>query len=530
MNALNTASAALLAGVLNTLWQSAAATALVWLALHYTRMSAAARHRVWWVWLAVLLVLPALPPIEGAPRRAAPVRQAAVVAPAAMVAFDAAPPASAPVQVRPVVEVRARRWPLVAFWAWLGLVALQTLRLFWSYLHLRRIKREAYPPKLALRENFEAWIMSCAVRRGVQLLVSDKLASPMAVGFWNPAVILPESLIGNLSAAEMDHVMLHELAHVARRDDWTNLLVRFASALLIWNPAAAWVLRHIDREREMACDDWVVAATGEARPYAASLARLFELCWTKRSEMLATGMAGRRSNLGQRIEMLVRRGTAPRSLARVAVCSAVLLILLVAGARSPRWLVFAQDARPRPVRQLPPPNPESFLGALVQAGYGDLSVDDIILMKSRNISPDFLRGMANSGWGKLSPQQLVDLRTHGVSPEYAREMKTAGIRDLNIGQVIGLRQRGVPAEYAREVHSLGFGPYGAEQIIDLFTHGARPELMRALKDGGFTHLSPSEIFDAQRSGLQSSNLREAKQYGSGLSLSQIIRLKRAGVI
>ena len=131
---------------------------------------------------------------------------------------------------------------------------------------------------------------------------------PVAVGFQHPAVVLPEALLGGLTAAELDHVLLHELAHIARRDDWTNLLARIAGAVLALHPVAAWVVRQIDRERELACDDWVVAATGAARPYAASLARLFELCTSRRSALLASGIADSGSQLGNRIAMLLRRG------------------------------------------------------------------------------------------------------------------------------------------------------------------------------------------------------------------------------
>jgi beta-lactamase regulating signal transducer with metallopeptidase domain len=529
MNSLNSVSAAILGAILNTLWQAAAATVLVWLALRYTGLTARARHRMWWGWLAILLVLPAAPPLVHTwkDRHPAPIQQARVSLPAAA-------PQPVLTETPPRVQVKAKHGPLIALGIWLALVLLQAGRLAWSFRHLRRLKGEAQRPARQLRENVDAWVMACAVRRPVRLLVSDRLTSPMAVGFRRPAVILPAALLGKLSADDLDHVILHELAHVARRDDWTNLAGRVTAALLGWHPAVSWVLRRIDREREIACDDWVVAATGAPRPYAASLARLFELCWTGDREMLATGMAGRGSQLGDRIEMLVRRtgAAAPRgSLARVSICTAVLLALLVAGSRAPRWVAFAQDA---PSRAMVQPalfaSPQTFLGALVAAGYGDLPVDDIINLKNQGISPDFLRGVSQAGWGKLSVQQLIDLRQRGVSPQYLRDIREAGIRDLNIQGVIDLRSRGVQPEYPREIHALGFGPFSAQQIMDFASHGVRLDLFRALKEGGFTRLGPSEIFDAQNSGLQAANLREAKQYGASLSLSQIIKLKRAGVI
>ena len=74
-------------------------------------------------------------------------------------------------------------------------------------------------------------------------------------------------------------------------------MVQFGSAAL--HPVAIWILWRIEREREMACDDWVVARTGAARPYAASLAHLFELRRARRGEILASGIFGNRSRIGE---------------------------------------------------------------------------------------------------------------------------------------------------------------------------------------------------------------------------------------
>ena len=121
----------------------------------------------------------------------------------------------------------------------------------------------------------------------------------MAVGFLPPAVIVPESLRDELSEPEYEHVLLHEAAHLARRDDWANLALRILGGVLALHPVALWILRQIEREREMACDDWVVTRIGTARPYAASLARLFELRWKRRNNLLASGIFGNNSRIGR---------------------------------------------------------------------------------------------------------------------------------------------------------------------------------------------------------------------------------------
>jgi hypothetical protein len=275
-------------------------------------------------------------------------------------------------------------------------------------------------------------------------------------------------------------VLLHELAHVARCDDWSNLFARCLSALVGLHPVAAWILRQIARERELACDDWVVSRIGEARPYAASLARLFEVCRGQRRVVLATGMAGRASQLGERIEALLASGrqfSARASLIRVGVTTMALLALVAAGAQAPHWIALAQStatATAAPAGDAPRPvNPHgSFLAALVAAGYGNLSVDEIIALKDHGIDARFLADFSQSGWEKMAARELIGMHDHGV-----------------------------PAE-----------------------------MLRALRDAGFEHLEIDKVINAYEQGVRPGTLKEAAQYGAHLTLPQIVKLKQAGVI
>jgi uncharacterized protein (TIGR03435 family) len=132
---------------------------------------------------------------------------------------------------------------------------------------------------------------------------------------------------------------------LARFDDWINLLMRLLDAVVGLHPIAWWILRRIEREREIACDDWVVAHTGAAQRYAESLVRLVEFRMTPAESVLASGIFGRRSRLRERIEILLRRGrqfSTGAARKPVFVAAAALGILSVAGALAPRWIVFAQ--------------------------------------------------------------------------------------------------------------------------------------------------------------------------------------------
>ena len=255
------------------------------------------------------------------------------------VAVTVAVEAPAPVML---TEGKSAKWPWWIFGVAGAVFAYKIDQIARSYFYLRGMKRRAAVSVRALPP----------ADRRARLLVSREVSSPMAVGFVHPAVVLPESLTDELSSAELDHVLLHEMAHIARRDDWTNLAARVLGAALALHPVAWWILRQIEREREIACDDWVVARTRSAQSYAASLARLSELRWARQEALsgnaLASGIFGGGSQAVERIELLLARGrefSGRPSRARIAVSLAAMLAFVAAASVAPRWVAFAQ-ARP----------------------------------------------------------------------------------------------------------------------------------------------------------------------------------------
>jgi uncharacterized protein (TIGR03435 family) len=350
MNALANLSGAIFTAVLNSLWQAGLIAAFVWIALRFApRVNAATRYWIWWTALAVIIALPFAPAIlPSQHRNAKQASPAAAASPGANPGMPPLPGAPAAVTLPPDAS---GRWPLALLALWAAVFAAGEMRVLRSYLHMRRVKRRA-----------RIWPASLPpTGRPATLALSNEIASPIAVGFLRPAVILPEALPDALEAAELDHVLLHEAAHIARRDDWTNLAARLVGPALALDPVALWILRRLESEREIACDDWVVARSGSARAYAASLGRLFELRWRNRNELLASGAFGGPSRLSDRIARLLRRGRefSPRaSLARVGVSALALLVLVAAASRAPKWIAFAQAApgfavasiKPDPVR------------------------------------------------------------------------------------------------------------------------------------------------------------------------------------
>ncbi len=164
---------------------------------------------------------------------------------------------------------------VVIFAVWLLFAALALARVvagLWQVSRIRKNSEEVDPGGLSaeVRESIERF------PRPVSLRVSDRMHVPAAIGFFKPAVVIPEWFLQEMSAAELKQVLLHELTHLRRWDDWTNLAQKIIRALLFFHPSVWWVEQRLSLEREMACDDAVLAQSASPLHYAQCLARVAE--------------------------------------------------------------------------------------------------------------------------------------------------------------------------------------------------------------------------------------------------------------
>lgn len=184
--------------------------------------------------------------------------------------------------------------------------------------------------------------------RKVTLAVSDKLTVPAAIGFFHPMIVLPKWTLHELSTTELDSILIHELAHLERRDDWTNLAQKVLCALLFFHPAVWWVERQLSLEREMACDDVVLSRTANPRAYAACLVTVAERSLMRRSLALAQAAVSKMQQTTLRVSQIldVNRSAATRvwkpALGLVTVASGIFVVGL---ARAPQLVAF-RDSTP----------------------------------------------------------------------------------------------------------------------------------------------------------------------------------------
>jgi beta-lactamase regulating signal transducer with metallopeptidase domain len=246
----------------------------------------------------------------------------------------------------PLIRIRSGKVLAAIEILWVLLSLMMLARLAAGYLGLRRLKSGAAPAPEYWQLRLRRLCAINGVRRQTRLLISSHVAGPMSLGFLDPAILIPRAFLDTLSDSELDHIVMHELAHLRRRDDWTNLAQRLIEAVLPIQPTLYWLSHRMALEREMACDDWVIAATGTAKPYAASLTKVAELSQFGAAGILAAGAAGSRSQLLQRVHhMLDRtRNGAPKLVLRPLVAAVAAVVgLIYLGARAPQMIAFAQN-------------------------------------------------------------------------------------------------------------------------------------------------------------------------------------------
>ncbi len=143
----------------------------------------------------------------------------------------------------------------------------------------RRLRRRCSPisnPELLdrLSHSAERLGLSC-----LPMVAScSKVAIPVVVGIAKPWILVPTSLLSSLSMDQIQLILMHELAHIYRRDLWVHFLQRICEAFLFFHPAVWYVNRLIARERENCCDELVVRRGGHSKVrYADALLAMAEV-------------------------------------------------------------------------------------------------------------------------------------------------------------------------------------------------------------------------------------------------------------
>ncbi len=283
--------------------------------------------------------------------------------------------------LRPVVAIPGR-WALFVFLAWAAGVGVAMARLAAGLWHLRQLRRSCTLVVAAdLDPVVRKTVEVIGASKSVTVATSECVRVPAAIGFWKRTIVLPAWALRELPPEDLNVILLHEFAHLRRGDDWTNLIQKIVRALFFFHPAVWWIENRLSVEREMACDDAVLAETANPRGYATCLVSLLEkslahrrahrLLDERRSSSLAHAAVDRAREAALRLAQILdtKRPVATRvwkpALGMVAAFSVVCLMALP---HAPQFVAFDQGID----RGLQASNSEAYSVAVVPAAFQPL--------------------------------------------------------------------------------------------------------------------------------------------------------------
>jgi bla regulator protein BlaR1 len=155
---------------------------------------------------------------------------------------------------------------------WFLVVMARVLQLLTGLHSLYYLRRRQV---LAVSEAWENRVKQLALQLGIKQLVgiaeSGMAKVPMVIGHLKPLILIPAGLITAMPPSAIEAILVHELAHIRRRDYIINLLVSMMEIVFFFNPAVLWIASLIRAERENCCDDIAVTYTGSKVNYIKAL-------------------------------------------------------------------------------------------------------------------------------------------------------------------------------------------------------------------------------------------------------------------
>jgi beta-lactamase regulating signal transducer with metallopeptidase domain len=315
---------------INWVWQGCLIAAMTMVVLRVMeRTRAQARYAVCWLAMAAITLLPVLS--LGFGETPSSPLQSSVAAP-----------------LTPVLAVPIAWWTsdvVVALAAalWFGVAAWRIAR---SVGGARRARAGCAPFEADLESLLRCWNDVKAQGRQARLMVSPDVRAASVLGGGRPIIAVGPVLIDQLGPDELDRIVIHEWAHVQRRDDLMSIAHAIVRAIAGWHPAVWWLERRMLIEREIACDEAAVRLTGCPKRYAACLTAIATLPAAPLEPIEAVGVLSTPALTRRVVRILSRRRLASPALSAAAAAIAFLVLSAFSVTAAGHRLVRAIGSEP----------------------------------------------------------------------------------------------------------------------------------------------------------------------------------------
>jgi beta-lactamase regulating signal transducer with metallopeptidase domain len=451
---------------------------------------------------------------------------------------------------------------------WFIVFLARFVRVLSGLVYAQRIRYyQTKPAPAEWQDRLTQLVHKLWISRPVLLLESALIKVPVVIGVLKPAILVPIGMLAHLPADQVESILLHELAHIRRRDYLFNLVQHIVDTLFFFNPALIWISSLIRTERENCCDDIAIRETRSRRQLIEALVSFHE--YRQREGVFAVAFAGNKENqVVRRVKRIVHKTNHSLNAGERAVLMGVLLVLCAAFVtinHSRKEDVVKKATVATPVITKPAIRPVTITDTTIKGakknaahpakpvpaqadkqetasaesadtagfsylGYRNITLDKLIQMKEHGVTAEYIVSFRKMGYTNLTPDQAIELMDHGVNVEFIREFQKMGFKDISLQTARKLRDHGVNVEYINSLVSLGYQPLSLDQATELRDHGVTTDFVTELNQLGFTHIPLEKVQMLRDHGVTGEYIAACKKkFGKLFELNDYIKLREAGI-
>jgi bla regulator protein blaR1 len=230
---------------------------------------------------------------------------------------------------------------------WFIILSAQFIKLIANAGYVQRIKHyKTHAPTRYWKRRMQELAEQLQIKPRVLLLQSEIVKVPVMVGFLKPVILFPFSMMMQLPAEQVEAVLLHELAHIKRKDYLVNLLQNFAEIIFFFNPGVLWISSLIREERENCCDDIAINQTINKKEFIHALVSFQE--YNLERSKYALGFPGRKNHLLNRIKRILTNNNKTLSnMEKISLATGIVIISFVT-------IAFTQTPQKQEIKNVPP--------------------------------------------------------------------------------------------------------------------------------------------------------------------------------
>jgi bla regulator protein BlaR1 len=217
---------------------------------------------------------------------------------------------------------------------WFLIFAFKIIGMFTSFSHIYRIRNhKTQLPTLYWKHKLAELSAQIYLNKHIVLLESRLVKVPSVTGFLKPMILIPVGLLSRLSQDQIEAILLHELAHIKRKDYGINILQRLSEMVFFFNPGLLWMSSLLKEERENCCDDIAVAAMKDKTKFVQALVAFEEYNFNSNALVMGFG-ANKKHLLSRAKRILYSNNKTLDGIEKMALSTGLLLITVIAFACS----------------------------------------------------------------------------------------------------------------------------------------------------------------------------------------------------